>query len=86
VRTPLIASSDFALESRLVLFPLFAHQFLLMRHRFYILFTCPVFGEYHTRLSRDGESARGGHLDVTVDVTDTNQRRIQRVQQGRVSQ
>lgn len=28
----------------------------------------------------------GGHLDVTVDITDTNQRRIQRVEQGRVSQ
>src|SRR5712692_1237064 len=37
---------DFALERRLVLLPLFAHQSLLMRHRFYILFTCPVFGEY----------------------------------------
>src|SRR5260370_13905027 len=37
----------FALERRLVLLPLFAHQSLLMRHRFYILFTCPVFGEYH---------------------------------------
>src|SRR5712692_8517458 len=35
-----------ALESRLVLLPLFAHQSLPMRHRFYILFTCPVFGEY----------------------------------------
>src|SRR5712692_488368 len=39
---------DFALERRLVLLPLFAHQSLLMRHRFYILFTCPVFGEYLT--------------------------------------
>src|SRR5229473_7863456 len=44
----------FALERRLVLLPLFAHQSLLMRHRFYILFTCPVFGEYLTSPVRDG--------------------------------
>src|SRR5829696_9565175 len=37
----------FALERSLVLLPLFAHQSLPLRHRFYILFTCPVFGEYY---------------------------------------
>src|SRR5215216_1116490 len=38
----------FALERSLVLLPLFAHQSLPLRHRFYILFTRPVFGEYYS--------------------------------------
>jgi hypothetical protein len=54
----------------------------------------PVFAKKEDySIKNPGENAaasandkHGGHLDVIVDVTETNQRRIQRVEQGGVSQ
>ncbi len=43
-----------------------------MRHRFYILFTCPVFGEYHTLAAGDAANVSvlhfGAHAGTHVDA------------------
>ena len=55
------------LEGRLILLPWLSHQFLLSRHRFYILFNCLVFGEYLIPTPHEGAGAvMSGYAEITV--------------------
>lgn len=57
-------SEVFALQSRAILLPLFAHR-ASATGRFYTLFTCPVFGEIHSlhleaRLNKKEATSKDG--------------------------